>query len=256
MRLATFPALLARRFPMVVVGAVDTSGFYAPYSQGLASELTVSAPGRVFCASPDGGVYQRQGTSHGEPLSVQISLISDDIGHGDLAAPAVAGLAAYFMSLDQYRARLLVPGSVARNVRDLIRSLAYPRHFLQPAVVWNGVDSGQFYCPVRRDASVCPAQNATLPIAPPAIPSPGVATGTSTTSVTSSSNPPTSSIATAISTAMVTSSSNSLSSITATDLSTASIANGGQVVTVTLTPSAGGGAMETETITETLWHTI
>ena len=86
----------------------------------------------------------------------------------DLASPAVAGLAAYFMSLDQYRTRLQVPGSVARNVRDLIKELAYARRALQPAVVWNGIDSRQIQCPVRRDASSgCPASNTTLPIGPP-----------------------------------------------------------------------------------------
>ena len=44
-----------------------------------------------------------------------------------------------------------------------IKSLGYSRLFIQPAVVWNGIDSRQFYCPVRRDAgsSGCPARNAT-----------------------------------------------------------------------------------------------
>jgi len=118
---------------------------------------------------------------------------------GALAAPAVAGLAAYLMSLDQYRVQLQVPGSVARNVRDLIKALAYARLPLQPAVVWNGIDSREIYCPVRRDAgsSGCPARNTTLPIGPPATPKskprpPSTATGTSTTSLTSSSSPPTS----------------------------------------------------------------
>jgi len=52
---------------------------------------------------------------------------------GDLAAPSVAGLAAYLLSLDQYRMQLLVPGSVARNVRDLIKSLAYGSPSSQPS---------------------------------------------------------------------------------------------------------------------------
>jgi hypothetical protein len=102
---------------------------------------------------------------------MQMSSTSDDIGRGDLAAPAVAGLAAYLMSLDQYRTRLQVPGSVARNVRDLIKSLAYARLPLQPAVVWNGIDSRQHPCPAaaRRDAGSpgCPAPNTTTPSVPP-----------------------------------------------------------------------------------------
>ena len=68
------------------------------------------------------------------------------------------------MSLVQYRVQLLVPGSVARNVRDLIKSLGYARLPRRPTVVWNGIDSRQFQCPVRRDArsSECPAWNTTI----------------------------------------------------------------------------------------------
>ena len=53
----------------MVVGAVQTSGIYASYSKGLAAELSVSAVGRVLCASRQGGVSYRQGTSYGEPFS-------------------------------------------------------------------------------------------------------------------------------------------------------------------------------------------
>jgi len=184
---------------------------------------------------------------------MQISLTSDDLGRGDLAAPAVAGLAAYLMSLDRYRVQLLVPGSVARNVRDLIKSLAYARLQLQPAVVWNGIDSREiYYCPVRRDAG-CPARNTTIPNVPPAAsssnpPPPSTTVGTSTTMLTStgSSNSPTSSITSDTLTTTVISSSNSLSSSIATDLLTTS--NGGgesPTLAVTLTISIG----ETVTIT-------
>jgi len=70
----------------VVVGAVEWSGRYAHYSQGLASELTVSTAGTVWCASRDGlSAVQMLGTSFGEPLSMQIiiSLTSEDIGYDD-----------------------------------------------------------------------------------------------------------------------------------------------------------------------------
>ena len=87
---------------------------------------------------------------------------------GNLATGTVGGLAAYLLSLDQHRARLQVQGSVARNVRDLIKELAYARRPLQPAVVWNGIDSRQVQCPVRRDASSgCPVVNTTLPFGVP-----------------------------------------------------------------------------------------
>jgi len=232
----------------MVVGGVDTSGIRGGYSQGLPAQLTVSAVGRVACASRQGGTSERQGTSYGEPLSMQMPSNSDDIGHRDLAAPAVAGLAAYLMSLDQYRGQLLVPGSVARNVRDLIKSLAYARLPNQPAVLWNGIDSGEIYCPVRRDAgsSACPARNTTSSIFPPPTqtpkrplnrPPPKIATGTSTTSGS------TSSIATDTST---TSSSSSLSSVITTDSSTTS---NGESFTLTLTISLGGST-ETVTISE------
>jgi len=61
----------------VVVGAVQTSGIYAPYSKGLASELTVSAVGNVHCAHREGGISQEEGTSLGETLSMHISSTSD-----------------------------------------------------------------------------------------------------------------------------------------------------------------------------------
>ena len=100
---------------------------------------------------------------------MEILLTSDDIGRRHLAAPAVAGLAAYLMSLDRYRSQLLVQGSVAKEVRDLIKSLAYARLTDQPVVLWNGIDSQEIYCPVRHDAgsSACPAQNTTSLIGPP-----------------------------------------------------------------------------------------
>jgi len=62
--------MLANELPIVVVGAVDTSGIYAPYSQGLAAELTVSAAGRVYCADHRGGTSIWTGTSFGGLLSM------------------------------------------------------------------------------------------------------------------------------------------------------------------------------------------
>jgi hypothetical protein len=49
------------------------------------------------------------GTSFGEHLSKAGYLsIFGNIGHRDLAAPTVSSLAAYLLSLDQYRGQLLV----------------------------------------------------------------------------------------------------------------------------------------------------
>jgi hypothetical protein len=54
------------------------------------------------------------------------------------AAPRVAGLAAYYLSLDKYSSLLQVPGRVAQNVKDLIIELSYRRVNRGPRVVWNG----------------------------------------------------------------------------------------------------------------------
>jgi hypothetical protein len=62
--------LLARQLPIIVVGAVDRYGFRADYSQGLPEEVTVSAIGRVLCASEEGAEIW-QGTSFGMCLSKQ-----------------------------------------------------------------------------------------------------------------------------------------------------------------------------------------
>jgi len=75
--LDSYPALFASQLPIVVVGAVESSGIYATYSKGLASELTVSAVGSVYCASRAGGIAPRQGTSFGETFSIHISSTSD-----------------------------------------------------------------------------------------------------------------------------------------------------------------------------------
>jgi hypothetical protein len=64
--------LLARELPIIVVGGVDTSGLRGDYSQGLPEQLTVSAAGRVVCASEEGtGTATWQGTSFGERLTKQ-----------------------------------------------------------------------------------------------------------------------------------------------------------------------------------------
>ena len=62
----------------MLVGAVEISGIYSSYSQGIAADLTVSAVGTVFCAARRGGARRMvEGTSFGESLLMQISLTSD-----------------------------------------------------------------------------------------------------------------------------------------------------------------------------------
>jgi hypothetical protein len=66
--LVTYPALLAGKLPIIVVGGVDTSGIRGDYSSGLPAQLTVAAVGRVACASVTGkGGAIWQGTVEHRP---------------------------------------------------------------------------------------------------------------------------------------------------------------------------------------------
>ncbi|KAF4440994.1 Serine ase 2 [Fusarium acutatum] len=116
---STYPSLFADRTPIIVTGAVDNKGHIASFSQG-GPLVTTTAPGvDVKCAAMSGtSAYQAdEGTS--------------------FSTPAVAGLAAYFLSLDSLRPRLQVPGSVARNVKALIQEHHYARVSGGPKIAWN-----------------------------------------------------------------------------------------------------------------------
>ncbi|KAF5537908.1 hypothetical protein FPHYL_12680 [Fusarium phyllophilum] len=119
---STYPSLFADRTPIIVTGAVDNKGHLAPFSQG-GPLVTTTAPGvAVKCAAMSGtSAYQAGEESTGTSFST----------------PAVAGLAAYFLSLDSLRPRLQVPGSVARNVKALIQEHHYARVSGGPKVAWN-----------------------------------------------------------------------------------------------------------------------
>ncbi|KAG5752386.1 hypothetical protein H9Q72_009426 [Fusarium xylarioides] len=119
---STYPLLFADRTPIIVTGAVDNKGHLAPFSQG-GPLVTTTAPGvAVKCAAMSGtSAYQAGEESTGTSFST----------------PAVAGLAAYFLSLDSLRPRLQVPGSVARNVKALIQEHHYARVSGGPKVAWN-----------------------------------------------------------------------------------------------------------------------
>ncbi|KAH7259122.1 peptidase S8/S53 domain-containing protein [Fusarium redolens] len=118
----TYPSLFADRTPIIVTGAVDNNGRLAPFSQG-GPLVTTTAPGvAVKCAAMSGtSAYQAGEESTGTSFST----------------PAVAGLAAYFLSLDSLRPRLQVRGSVARNVKALIQEHHYARVSGGPKVAWN-----------------------------------------------------------------------------------------------------------------------
>ena len=117
------PALLASQFPsLITVGAVSpVDGSTLPFSMGGPS-LRVSAPGIVECANSAPGAVSgfRQGTS--------------------FAAPMVAGLAAYFLSLDVVGDRLRSSNNIPLAVLQYIQKLAYVRKHGTDMAVWNGLD--------------------------------------------------------------------------------------------------------------------
>ncbi|KAH6886908.1 peptidase S8/S53 domain-containing protein [Thelonectria olida] len=139
-----YPALFVKDMDIVVVGAVDKDGYREFYSQGSGDQLTVSAPGNVDCASGrNDGDTELYGTS--------------------FAAPAVAGVIAVWLSQEQYKTQLQVPGKVVANVKSLLQSLAYERVEGEPPVVWNGVDPRGLACAVP--AANGKRQEATTPSA-------------------------------------------------------------------------------------------
>ena len=112
-----WPALLTLKpngeFPIITVGAVLTNGHTTPTSNGGIA-LTVSAPGEVTCAGVEGRTITGGTTS--------------------FAAPSVAGLAAYLLSVYPH---LRERGHVPRAVRDLIVDNAYVRPGGTEKAVWN-----------------------------------------------------------------------------------------------------------------------
>lgn len=104
-----FPASLASKIPMVVVGASDVNGRRAPFSL-MSPLITVYAPGvDIICASPEGGAQFRSGTS--------------------FAAGMVSGLAAYYLSVRRFYEPLNRYGGDERtnNMIRLIKQLAWVR---------------------------------------------------------------------------------------------------------------------------------
>ncbi|KAK1569659.1 uncharacterized protein LY79DRAFT_663548 [Colletotrichum navitas] len=95
------------------------------------------------------------------------------MGGGAITAPAVAGVIAVWLSQDEHKARLQVPGQVAANVKKMVQDLAYPRFQGGPAVIWNGIDPRGLACSananVKRQAQ---AIASSLPSATTATPAP------------------------------------------------------------------------------------
>ncbi|CRG84196.1 Sexual differentiation process putative subtilase-type proteinase isp6 [Talaromyces islandicus] len=138
-----FPAAYAdsnRYDGVIVVGASNDDGVPMYFSQ-TGGHVSVYAPGwNITCASNNGNnIVRLAGTS--------------------MAAPAVAGLAAYFMSMPDFQAEIQQPGQVAKNVKGLITRLAYPRHGNVP-VLWNRENGDSCVNFQRRDGSSAKACSA------------------------------------------------------------------------------------------------
>lgn len=115
-----FPASLSTKVPIIVVGSTNEDGIQRPGSS-RGPQVTVSAPGRVLCAD------NKPGPSYKTALGTSF------------AGPAVAGLAAYFLSLPDVGPMLrnrpteLIPAAV----RDYIVKAAYVRPGSTVLSVWN-----------------------------------------------------------------------------------------------------------------------
>ncbi|GKT44294.1 subtilisin-like protease SBT1.7 [Colletotrichum spaethianum] len=133
-----YPALFGPTTDIIVVGAVENDGYRAFFSQGTGDQLTVSAPGFVDCAS---------GRASGSQELYGTSFVQQP------AAPAVAGVIAVWLSQDEYKDRLQVPGKVAANVKAMVQSLAYSRVEGEPAVIWNGIDPRGLACTASGSSS-------------------------------------------------------------------------------------------------------
>ena len=115
-----FPASLSPQLPIIVVGSTDVDGIQFPTSS-RGPQVTVSAPGYVLCADNAPGVHYQtvSGTS--------------------FAAPAVAGLAAYYLSLPDTGPKLRNRPTemISQAVKDYIVETAYVRPGSTVLSVWN-----------------------------------------------------------------------------------------------------------------------
>jgi hypothetical protein len=86
-----------------------------------------------------------------------------------LAAPQVAGVAALILSDKHFYGYTYVAGSVARDIKSIIRGLSYPRILDGPKVIWNGVDNYDGKnCLIRRGDG--PGQGSTSRVAATTVP--------------------------------------------------------------------------------------
>lgn len=115
-----FPSSLADYLPIIVVGAADPETGKT-YSWSIGDPLmTVTAPALVLCAGLEADLMTQTGSS--------------------FAVPAVTGLAAYFLSLDDVGPMLrTTAGGIPRAVKNFILKTAYVRPGARDKAIWNGL---------------------------------------------------------------------------------------------------------------------
>ncbi|WQF77344.1 Putative peptidase S8/S53 domain, peptidase S8, subtilisin, Ser-active [Colletotrichum destructivum] len=116
----TLPAILAKDLPLIVVGSANRRLEKSRFSQQGRLVTTWAVGDEVRCANFKNlaELKSNSGTS--------------------FAAPQVAGIAAYFMSHPTFSTRLR-KGTVAADMRDLIRKSSFPRirEAGYPPIAWN-----------------------------------------------------------------------------------------------------------------------
>lgn len=126
----SLPSSFSPQLPLIVVGGVDPDTGDRTMSSNFGPAVTVSAPGEVVCASPrDGLGWAKEGTS--------------------FAAPAVAGVVAYFLSLHDVGPMLRkTPRLIPQAVKQYIIDSAYTRPDAIDKAVWNQAPKQPWHIPL------------------------------------------------------------------------------------------------------------
>lgn len=126
----SLPSSFSPQLPLIVVGGVDPVTGDRSVESNFGLAVTVSAPGEVVCASPrDGSGWAREGTS--------------------FAAPAVAGVVAYFLSLQDVGPMLRkTPGLIPQAVKQYIMDSAYIRPDATDKAIWNQAPKQPWHIPL------------------------------------------------------------------------------------------------------------
>lgn len=126
----SLPSSFSPQLPIIVVGGVDPDTGDRTMSSNFGPAVTVSAPAEVVCASPrDGSGWAREGTS--------------------FAAPAVAGVVAYFLSLQDVGPMLRkTPGLIPQAVKQYIMDSAYARPDATDKAIWNQAPKQPWHLPL------------------------------------------------------------------------------------------------------------